>query len=123
MPIARRIAARAGVLPAVAARPPRPDARMPMVGWFDPGQLLATGVKSLVSLVVGEQSDRRIVQALASRRQEYYDHAIHYRDGARGPQPRHDRAARRAVARLHLRHRRRLELDLRRGLRRGAAAR
>ena len=55
-----------------------------------PAQLLSTGAKSLVSLLVGEQSDRRIVQALAARRQEYYDHTIHYRDGARGPQPRHD---------------------------------
>lgn len=63
-----------------------------MVGWFDPMQLCSTGLKSLVSLFVGEQSDRRIVQALASRRQEFYDHTIHYRDGARGPQPMKDRA-------------------------------
>ncbi|MEZ5288258.1 MAG: hypothetical protein R2712_26350 [Vicinamibacterales bacterium] len=67
------------------------DARMPMVGWFDPDQLFSTGLKSLLSFVVGERGDRRIVQALASRRQEYYDHAIHYRDGSRGPQPRKDR--------------------------------
>ena len=40
-----------------------------------PGQLIRTGIKSLVSLVIGEQSDRRIVQALAARRQEYYDHS------------------------------------------------
>ena len=63
-----------------------------MVGWFDPMQLVRTGLKSLVSLFVGEQSDRRIVQALAARRQAYYDHAIHYRDGARGPRPAPDRA-------------------------------
>ena len=111
VPIARRIAASPGLLSAVAARP----AAAPTRGcrWWAGsirGSSSRTGVKSLVSLVVGEQSDRRIVQALASRRQEYYDHAIHYRDGARGPQPRHDAAARRAVARLHLRHRRRLEL-------------
>jgi hypothetical protein len=64
-----------------------PDARMPMVRWFDPAQLMRTGIKSLVSLAVGEQSDRRIVQALAARRHEYYDHSIHYRDGAHGPVP------------------------------------
>jgi hypothetical protein len=63
------------------------DVRMPMVRWFDPAQLAATAFKSVVSLFVGEQSDRRIVQALAARRQAYYDYTIHYRDGARGPQP------------------------------------
>ena len=64
---------------------------MPMVGWFDPGQLFRTGFKSIVSLFVGEQSDRRIIQALASRRHEYYDYTIHYTEGRRGPVPRRDR--------------------------------
>jgi Calcineurin-like phosphoesterase len=91
VPIARRIVASPVFFPLWLRGRPGPDVRMPMVGWFDPGQLLKTGIKSLVSLVVGEQSDRRIVQALASRRQEYYDHSIHYRDGARGPQPQRDR--------------------------------
>jgi hypothetical protein len=91
VPIARRVAAAAPVFFPLWLRSRRgPDARMPMVRWFDPEQLLRTGIKSLISLVVGEHSDRRIVQALAARRQEYYDHAIHYRDGARGPQPRRD---------------------------------
>ena len=58
---------------------------MPMVGWFDPGQLFQTGFKSIISLFVGEQSDRRIIQALASRRHEYYDHTIRYTEGGRGP--------------------------------------
>ncbi|MBP7777782.1 MAG: metallophosphoesterase [Acidobacteria bacterium] len=87
VPIARRIAASPVFYPLWLRGRAGPDARMPMVGWFDPRQLLTTGLKSLASLVVGERSDRRIVQALASRRQEYYDHSIHYRDGARGPQP------------------------------------
>ncbi|MFN7978747.1 MAG: metallophosphoesterase [Vicinamibacterales bacterium] len=87
IPIARRLAASPVFFPLWLRGRPGPDARMPMVGWFDPGQLVSTGLKSLVSLLVGEQSDRRIVQALASRRQEYYDHAVHYRDHARGPQP------------------------------------
>jgi hypothetical protein len=91
VPIARRVAAAGPVFYPLWLRARHgPDARMPMVRWFDPAQLLRTGIKSLVSLAVGEQSDRRIVQALASRRQEYYDHSIHYRDGARGPQPRRD---------------------------------
>jgi hypothetical protein len=88
VPIARRIAARPVFFPLWLRGRRGPQARMPMVGWFDPAQLLRTAVKSLVSLLIGEQSDRRIVQALASRRQEYYDHSIHYRDGGRGPQPR-----------------------------------
>ncbi|MGD9905258.1 MAG: hypothetical protein AB7U83_17460 [Vicinamibacterales bacterium] len=91
MPIARRVAAAGpAFFPLWLRGRHGPDARMPMVRWFDPAQLLRTGVKSLVSLLVGEQSDRRIVQALAARRQEYYDHSIHYRDGRRGPQPRRD---------------------------------
>lgn len=87
LPIARRIAASPLFFPLWLRGRVGPDARMPMVGWFEPAQLLSTGIKSLISLAVGEQSDRRIVQALASRRQEFYDHAIHYRDGSRGPQP------------------------------------
>ena len=55
------------------------------------GQLFRTGFKSIVSLFVGEQSDRRIIQALASRRHEYYDYTIHYTEGGRGPAPRRDR--------------------------------
>jgi Calcineurin-like phosphoesterase len=61
-----------------------------MVGWFDPGQLFRTGFKSIISLFVGEQSDRSIIQALASRRHEYYDYTIHYTEGRRGPVPRRD---------------------------------
>ena len=63
---------------------------MAMVGWFDPGQLFRTGLKSIVSLFVGEQSDRRIIQALASRRHEYYDYTVHYIEGRHGPVPRRD---------------------------------
>ena len=64
--------------------------RMPMVGWFDPGQLAATGIRSVVSFFIGEQSDKRLVQALAARRQEPYDHTVHYSDRQEGPVPRKD---------------------------------
>jgi hypothetical protein len=86
IPIARRLARRTESFPLVW-RAVRDDARMPMVGWYDPKQLWSTGLKSLVSLLIGERSDRRIVQALAARRQEYYDHSVHYRDGEHGPLP------------------------------------
>lgn len=90
IPIARRLAAHRA-FPLWLRGHGAAEARMPMVGWFDPRQLFSTGIKSLLSLIVGERSDRRIVQALASRRQEYYDHSVHYRDSARGPQPLKDR--------------------------------
>jgi hypothetical protein len=90
LPIARRIARKPVLFP-LWWRGATREERMPMVGWFDPMQLATTGARSLISLLVGEQSDRRIVQALAARRQEFYDHTTHYRDGANGPQPLHDR--------------------------------
>jgi Calcineurin-like phosphoesterase len=90
IPIARRLARKTEFFP-LAWHGARTEERMPMVGWYDPVQFCSTGLKSLVSLFVGERSDRRIVQALAARRQEYYDHTIHYRDGGRSPQPLKDR--------------------------------
>lgn len=75
IPIARRIVAVPAFFPLWLRRRRGPDARLPMVGWFDPGSCSPL-VKSLLSLVIGEQSDRRIVQALAARRQQYYDHSI-----------------------------------------------
>lgn len=56
-----------------------------MVHWFDPAQLLDTALQSLVSTVIGAQSDQRIVQAIASRRREFYDYTSHYRTGRRAP--------------------------------------
>lgn len=87
IPIARRIVASERFFPLWLRGRAGPDVRLPMVGWYDPGLLFSTAVKSLLSLVIGEQSDRRIVQALASQLQEHYDYSIHYADGARGPQP------------------------------------
>jgi len=63
-----------------------------MVGWFDPGQLLDTGLKTLASTVVGERSDRRMIQALAARTPEIYDYSHHYADTERGPRADRGRA-------------------------------
>lgn len=90
VPIARRITKATRELPPLFRRMGASE-RMPMVGWFDPGQLASTGLKSIVSLLIGEQSDKRLTQALASRKQEYYDHSIHYIDRSQGPQPDKDR--------------------------------
>ena len=52
--------------------------RMPMVKWFDIGQLVNTGIKVIFSNIIGEQADKRIIQALASSRKEFYDYSFHY---------------------------------------------
>ena len=58
---------------------------MPMVGWFDPAQLVSTGTKTLFSMVVGERSDRRLMLALSSKENRYYDYTTHYTDTPNGP--------------------------------------
>ena len=54
--------------------------RQPMVGWFNPSQLLDTGLQTLFSSIIGKYSDRRLIQALASRRKEIHDYTFHYKD-------------------------------------------
>ncbi len=51
-----------------------------MVSWFDPAQLIDTGLKSLASSVVGQRSDRRLIQALAARGSEPFDYSTHLRE-------------------------------------------
>jgi hypothetical protein len=88
LPLARRLAKaaeRATRRFPLLWRPSTDIERMPMVHWFDPAQLLDAGLKSLVSTVIGARSDQRIVQALASRRREFYDYTFHYRDGRHQP--------------------------------------
>lgn len=61
-------------LPKVVAPPPV-EARQPMVGWFDPGPLLATGVNVLISTLFGRHSDYRLLEALAAGgSDELYDY-------------------------------------------------
>jgi hypothetical protein len=49
--------------------------RLPMVSWFEPGELIVTGFRAMMSAIVGEQSDRRIVQALATRTADVHDYS------------------------------------------------
>jgi hypothetical protein len=89
LPIARRLAhaverAGRGRFPLLWRRDPGVE-RLPMVGWYEPRQLLDTGLKTLFSMIVGARSDPRIVQALGARKPEYYDYTYHYRDGRDGP--------------------------------------
>jgi hypothetical protein len=84
LPIARRFAGRGHGFP-LLWRPHARAERLPMVGWFDPGQLLVTGVETLASLVVGQRSDPRLVQAVAARETAFYDYTMHYSDSPGGP--------------------------------------
>lgn len=90
LPLARRLAARASGFP-LLWRPGMTATRMPMVGWFDPAQLLSTGMKTLLALMVGERADPRIVQAASARETDFYDYTLHYADGPDGPRPEPDR--------------------------------
>lgn len=53
--------------PPPPAPPPPPERREGMTGWFDPGQLLQTGLRTLISSLFGEHADRRVLDALAQR--------------------------------------------------------
>ena len=44
--------------------PPPEEARASMVGWFDPGQLLKTGLEVVVSTAFARNADRRILDAV-----------------------------------------------------------
>jgi hypothetical protein len=62
--------------------PPAPAIfkQLPMVGWYDPRQLIRTGIQVAISTIFGRHSDRRLVEALAAGRPEIYDYTYHYRD-------------------------------------------
>ena len=77
LPIARRLAQAAGVrgFPLRWGDAKTRHQRMPMVGWFDPGQLIRTGFRSAVSVIVGEQSDRRVTQALGAHHVDVHDYS------------------------------------------------
>jgi hypothetical protein len=66
--------------------PPEPATNFkqcPMVGWYDPRQLVRTGLQVAISTIFGRHSDRRLVEALASARPEIYDYTFHYKDDGR----------------------------------------
>lgn len=47
--------------------------RMPMVSWFDPAELLRTGLETLTSTIVGRRSDARVTMALADAERRAFD--------------------------------------------------
>jgi len=42
-----------------------------MVGWYDVKQLVSTGLKTVVSMVFGNYSDKREIQAFAEQEEPY----------------------------------------------------
>ena len=54
--------------------------RQPMVNWFDIGQLAKTAVRVSFSTIIGEQSDKRLIQALASSRKEFFDYTHYHKE-------------------------------------------
>jgi hypothetical protein len=52
---------------------------LPMVSWYNLKQVAGTAFKSIVSKIIGEQSDRRLMLALASSENEFYDYTYCYK--------------------------------------------
>lgn len=53
---------------------------LPMVNWFDIGQLADTGIKVILSAIFGARSDSRLVQAIAAGRIRFYDYTYNYKE-------------------------------------------
>jgi hypothetical protein len=49
-----------------------------MVGWYDPLQLLRTGLQVFISTVFGQHADYRLLEALAPGSGRYYDYSKNY---------------------------------------------
>jgi len=49
----------------MALTPDKPLKRHPMVGWYDPGQLLRTGIEVAISGIFGRHADARVLESLA----------------------------------------------------------
>lgn len=58
----------------MAPRPERPAPTHAMVGWYDPGQLLNTGVQVLISEVLGSRADYRLIESFGGA-QEVFDYS------------------------------------------------
>lgn len=54
---------------------PPPEARAKMVGWFDPGQLIDTAMKVVVSTLFGRNADRRLLDAIAHHNPDPCDYS------------------------------------------------
>ncbi|MBE2226423.1 MAG: metallophosphoesterase [Ignavibacteria bacterium] len=53
---------------------------LPPVSWFNLKQLAGTAYKSIISSIIGEQSDRRLMLALASSEKEFYNYTRYHKN-------------------------------------------
>jgi Calcineurin-like phosphoesterase len=58
--------------------------RLPMVGWYDPGQLARTAVEVLVSTMFGRHADHRVLEALGRHNFDPHDYSQHEDGRPRG---------------------------------------
>jgi hypothetical protein len=59
----------------MARKQNRPENAQPMVAWYDPRQLIKTGLEVFVSTIIGRHSDHRIIEAIiASKGKAYRDY-------------------------------------------------
>jgi hypothetical protein len=71
--------------PPTADRPTsRPSKQLPMVGWYQPSQLIRTGIAVLISTIFGRHSDHRLVEALGTTALQIYDYTYDYHQDAQG---------------------------------------
>jgi hypothetical protein len=62
----------------------RPSKQLPMVGWYQPSQLIRTGIAVLISTIFGRHSDHRLVEALGTNTLQTYDYTCDYHQDAQG---------------------------------------
>jgi Calcineurin-like phosphoesterase len=64
--------------------PPAPATQWPMVGWYQPSQLIRTGIAVAISTIFGRHSDHRLVEAISTNGLEFYDYTCHYDEDDQG---------------------------------------
>lgn len=48
----------------------------PMVDWYEPGQLVRTGISTLISTIFSRNADQRLLEALKADPIEYFDYSV-----------------------------------------------
>ncbi len=57
----------------------------PMVGWYDPGQLMQTAMRVVTSTMFGRNSDYRLMEALSPGSDQHYDYTRGFQLGREAP--------------------------------------
>lgn len=56
----------------------------PMVDWYEPGQLVRTGISTLISTIFSRSADQRLLEALKADPIEYFDYSVDDSNAERG---------------------------------------